>query len=528
MPEDKRGLLVEAWEDDTIEAKAERLELVLEGTRLGLWDWNPQTNQVHFDKRWAEMIGYEYDEIEHHLDTWSSKVHPDDIDQCFMDIQAHMDGDVDFYENIHRMKHKNGNWVYILDRGKIVKRDEEGRPIRFTGTHTDITKEKEAELAAKAALRSRAQFLANMSHEIRTPLQGIIGNVQILKENYSDEALTSRLSMIESSGRLLLGIVNDILDYSKLETKGISLNATPFSLKESVHSVLSVIQPKADKSKTVLEFKNETDVDWVLADCDRFKQIMYNLVGNAVKFCLDGLVTVTVQQADAHEPTDEQQEWLRFTVKDTGIGIPEEQLAKVFRPFEQVDSSKTRTVGGTGLGLAIVREIVQAWGGKIEVRSELGCWTEFSIILPMALSETPGAVAIEEVELRQLPRMRILLVEDNLINQSIFANYLESLHQDYAIANDGAEAVAKVKKNEYDCILMDCHMPNMDGYKATKHIKGMLKEKAPPVIALTASAMKEDKALCEEAGMDEFLSKPLTRLELFEVLQRVVKKQNYS
>ena len=510
---------MEEWSDDSIEEKVERLVLVLRGTRLGLWDWNPQTNQVHFDRRWAEMIGYTYEEIEHNLETWSSKVHPDDIDQCMMDIQAHIDGKVDFYENVHRMRHKNGNWVYILDRGKIVKRDSQGRPIRFTGTHTDITKEKEAELAAKQALRSRAQFLANMSHEIRTPLQGIIGNVQILKETYTDPTLGSRLGMIESSGRLLLSIVNDILDYSKLETKGISLNAIPFSLAESVHSVLSVLKPKADKNRTRLEYSNHTEVDWVLADCERFKQIMYNLVGNGVKFCSAGVVSVTVEACDAGESLDEEHTWLKFCVRDTGIGIPKDQLSKVFKPFEQIDGSQTRNFGGTGLGLAIVREIVQAWGGRIDVESELGCWTEFSFILPMALSQEPAQV--EEQQLAALPKMKILLVEDNVINQSIFSNYLQSLNQEYTIANDGAEAVAKVKRDVFDCILMDCHMPNMDGYKATKHIKGMLKDSAPPIVALTASAMKEDKALCEEAGMDGFLSKPLSRMDLATLLEKI-------
>lgn len=196
-----------------LERDRERLQLVLEGTRLGMWDWNPQTDAVTFDERWAEMLGHSLDEIEPSLGGWAERVHPDDLDACFADIQRHIRGEVDFYENVHRMRHADGGWRYILDRGRIVERDAAGRPIRFMGTHTDITAQKEAALRARQAAQAQSHLLATMSHKIRAPLHGILGLLSVLDDHPgSAESCAEHLRLMRACGDALLGIVGDILD----------------------------------------------------------------------------------------------------------------------------------------------------------------------------------------------------------------------------------------------------------------------------------------------------------------------------
>ena len=489
---------MENFIDFDLEAKAERLELVLEGTRLGMWDWNPQTNQVHFDKRWAEMLGYSYDEIEHHLDTWSSKVHPEDIDSCFADIKKHMDGEVEFYENIHRMKHKNGDWIYILDRGKIVSRDEAGNPVRFTGTHTDITPQKKAEQAAINALQARSLFFAGVSHEIRTPLQGIIGNIELLREKIKDGEANKLFTSIEDCSDLLLNVVNDILDFSKFETKGISLTFSDFSLSKLIENIVSVFSEQASENKSQLSYSIPEGLDFVEGDHQRLKQVLFNLVGNAVKFCPNGKIDIIIE-----EGVNE----ILFKVCDNGIGIAKEKIPLLFKPFNQVHENTS--IGGTGLGLAISQSIIKKWGGKISVNSKINEFTEFSFNLKMKKLDSIRSLEPKVKGDVKFKNITALIVDDTEVNQILFSNHLEKLSIEHDIASDGAQAVMMAQNKCYDLILMDTHMLNMDGLQATRHIRSIEQNNSAFIVSLSANASREDQEECLKAGMNAVLTKPI-------------------
>lgn len=289
----------------------QRLELVLEGTRLGMWDWNPQTNEVYFDQRWAEMLGYDLSEVEQHLKSWQDKVHPDDLVKCFEDIQAHIQGHKDFYENIHRMRHKDGYWVYILDRGKIVERDADGNPIRFTGTHTDITREKLAELKPLEASKAKSYFLANMSHEIRTPLHGILGLTKVLSGEDLEEENHKIVRTIQEAGNSLLAILNDILDISKLDEHKLSFNPIHFNFKVFLQECIDIFKPRIlakglqfslNLTDSCLEGMRDTSFDdlYLLGDKNRIRKVLSNLISNAIKFKFIALTADAFEETKKH------------------------------------------------------------------------------------------------------------------------------------------------------------------------------------------------------------------------------------
>ena len=351
----------------------ERLRLVLDGTRLGIWDWNPQTNEVTFDERWAEMLGWQLDEIEQNLESWSSRVHPDDIAGCFADIQAHMEGKVAYYENVHRMRHKDGSWRYILDRGRIMERDHEGNPIRFTGTHTDITAQKVAELEARAAAENQQRFLASMSHEIRTPLNGIIGIIDILKTLKLDDQLQDWIRLMAESGEILQTVVDDILDLSKLDADEVVLDQQSFKLPSCLEHAVKLFEERAHRQQTELSVHLDDSVPpYMVGDKHRLQQIIMNLVSNAVKFSKQKSVAFN---ASANNGV------LQLVIRDTGIGIDNTDI--IWDRFSQADAGISQLYGGTGLGLPIVKHLVTLMNGSVEVESTPGAGSTFTVQIPI-------------------------------------------------------------------------------------------------------------------------------------------------
>lgn len=490
-----------------LEEVRNRHELVLEGTRLGLWDWNPQTNEVTFDERWAEMLGYRLEEIPFSLDAWESRVHPDDLAGCFEDIGRHMRGEVPFYENVHRMRHKDGSWRYILDRGRIVARDADGRPIRFTGTHTDITAQKEAELRATELAKARTRFLATISHEIRTPLHGMLGIASVLLGREADKSQRELLSVVERSGQTLLVLINDVLDFAKLEEGHVVVEPHAFDVEAALRDVRDLFYERAVAKGIRLRLATpEFEVGHAWGDEHRLKQILNNLVNNAIKFTGEGAVTVGVTRCGQN---------LAFSVSDTGVGIAD--TTKVWRAYEQDNPDSSRLYGGTGLGLAIVRLLVDAMGGEASVESALGQGSRFAVTLPMPpcdpLPASPDVVA----EPFMLPPMRVLVADDNYVNQLVASILLRDDGHFVQVVDTGRQALRAAIKNRFDLILMDLQMPEMSGDEALVAMRhaGVRAR----VVAASADAFGETRDRCLDLGFDAFLAKPFGRDELRDELR---------
>ena len=634
-----------------LEEGRNRLDLALKGADLGLWDWNSRTGDVYFDHRWAEMLGYKLEEIEPNVSVWEKLIHPEDKTFVMERLTAHMEGKTPFYEAEHRLKTKSGDWKWVLDRGKVVDRDEGGTPLRITGTHLDITERKKAEeelkrnqanlaqaqqlahlgsweldftrnklkwsdevyrifeinpeefsasyeaflegihpddreyvntsytasvesrqsysiehrllmkdgrikyvnergqtdydsednplkstgtiqditekkqieqelLEAKAqaeqASRFKSEFLANMSHEIRTPLHAVLGMSHLALQTEPTTKQREYLESIETAGKSLLALVNDILDFSKIEAGKLHMEKVDFQLDGVLARVSSLLLPKAkEKGLSFLVSVGEDTPHALVGDPLRLEQVLVNLVGNALKFTERGEVVISV----VAEESGEKRTRLRFSVRDTGIGLTKEQTQKLFQAFTQADGSTTRKYGGTGLGLSISRQLVTLMGGEIGVESEPGQGSEFYFTAEFGL-QPPDRVRIETATtvdreaMEMIRGARILLAEDNPINKRIAMDLLEGWGFEAVWASDGKEAVRAAQGSDFDLIFMDIQMPEMDGYKATGRIRATGRNKAVPIVAMTAHAMAEERAKCLEAGMNDHVPKPFEPEEL--------------
>lgn len=369
----------------------------------------------------------------------------------------------------------------------------------------------------------KEQFLANMSHEIRTPLQAILGYSNLLaKEKLADKQV-GYVDSIRTAGENLLTIVNDILDVSKIEAGMIRLEEVPFSVSGLMHSVVNMFEASAKKKGLELHFQQKKFfADTLIGDPTRLTQVMVNLIGNAIKFTDKGRIEII---ADGQE-TGLNQLTLKVAVKDTGIGIAQEQLPHVFGRFEQADNKVTRVYGGSGLGLFISKQLVELQGGKIGVESEPGKGSTFFFEIPYAIASEKTAQRATNgngmVELNgHFENIKILLVEDNLMNQRVVGSFLEEWGMGYDLAENGKVAIQRLEENEYDLVLMDVQMPEMDGYSATEYIRENMGLQTP-IIAMTAHAMAGEREKAISHGMNEYISKPIRQDDLYKLIGRFV------
>lgn len=379
----------------------------------------------------------------------------------------------------------------------------------------------------KAAYRTKGEFLANISHEIRTPLNAVIGMSNLIDSHLESKENKEKLKVIQQSGQSLLDLINDVLDFSKLEADRVLLEQGKFEIRKTLRDLHHLFKAQCKTKNIDFQVQVEERVPMVLVgDEIRIKQVLTNFIGNAVKFTQEGHVKVGVRLAK--QVSDSKVE-LTFFVEDTGIGISESDFKHLFKDFSQVDASTTRKYGGTGLGLSISKALVELMDGKIAVSSEKDKGSCFEFSLPLHVSEDLQSIEVpKEIEAVDFGSLRVLTAEDNRINQIVIKGILERIGIKTDLVANGIEVLDALDKFEYDVILMDCHMPDMDGFAATRAIIEKYGDDRPTVMALTASSMEEDRQRCKEAGMDDFLSKPVDLETLKAKLASVAASKNSS
>lgn len=516
----------------TLESTSKRLELALQATHTGLWDWNVVDDSTYFNDSWYTMLGYEPNELPMNLDTWKMLCHPEDLPKAYEKISNYLSGETPLYSCEQRLKRKDGSWMWINDVGKAVERGADGKATRLIGVHIDIEllKEKEKQLSAakeKALLtaQNKGEFLANMSHEIRTPMNGVLGMTELLLESKLDEYQYELAQSAYQSADALLTIINDVLDFSKIEAGKIQISPYPFSLREFLSNLEVLHRIRFEQKDVSFIWIVEEDVpDKLLGDRDRIQQVLVNLMGNALKFTPKGGGIILRAARDSAGASSTV---IRFTVADTGIGIPESKQKAIFQAFEQADESITRDYGGTGLGLAISSRLIDLMDGEIGLESIEGSGTRFYFTLELkSLQEGKDAESLtnEEQEEYVLPSLNILLAEDNLINQKLMRHVLENSGSTLTIAKNGEEAIEIFERDSFDLVLMDIQMPIMGGVEATEAIRKLERGKEVPIIALTAHAMEGDREKYLQAGMNDYVSKPIDRKQFTQVVCQVTNR----
>ena len=509
---------------NNLEAKEEQLRLALLSSGTGIYDWQIPTDHLDLNGNWFSMRGYQPGELPSTMATCTGLMHPDDRPGIMAQLQTLMTGRPGGYRLEYRSQHKDGHWQWIQDRGELVERGPNGEPLRMIGTNIDITELKttqatldEARIAAEEAVRAKSDFLATMSHEIRTPMNGVIGLTSVLLGEDLPPAQRETIETIRRSGETLLAILNDILDLAKIESGQMEVHLEPVNASQVLRDALQLFAEQAKQKSLDLAVEMEAaPSEFWLADPLRIRQVVLNLLSNALKFTDHGSV---------HLRLERRKDRLILGIRDTGVGIPEDRLHRLFQRFSQVDTHSTRRQGGTGLGLAISRHLVELMGGKITVESQPGRGSTFRIILPLVESSSRIRLHQQVIPLPRIRPLRVLVAEDNKINQLVTRKMLDQQGHTVDLAEDGVQAVERWALGGHDLILMDWQMPEMDGLEATRRIRALELEKSCrriPIIALTANALTEDRSICLAAGMDEMLAKPVTAEELAGTLARIM------
>jgi len=513
-----------------------RLSLALESGAIGYFEWDIPNNIKFWDQRMYELYGFTQDRnVPIDPDDWANCLHPDDRIRCKTLLKQFLLGQVK-YDTEFRVVHSDGSIHFLKAQGMMI-RDSQNNPQTMIGINIDITERKQVEEQLRQtneelirATRLKDEFLANMSHELRTPLNAILGMSEILEGGifgFVNEEQIRALQTVRNSGEHLLSLINDILDVAKIESGEVILDLMPTSIDHLCKSSLIFIKQQAMHKNIKIQSRIPANLPKLSIDERRIRQVLINLLTNAVKFTLDnGQITLEVNIV-SHTP---EQNLLRIAISDTGIGIAKENIDKLFKPFIQIDSALNRQYNGTGLGLALVKRIVELHGGKVGVTSELNVGSCFTIDLPITISvadspklntDTEESIPLENNLLVSTEQKSlILLAEDNEANIMTFSCYLKAIGYQLEIARNGREAIDLTRSCKPDLILMDISMPGMDGLESIKQIRLNPNLINIPIIALTALAMPGDRERCLEAGANEYLTKPLKMSNLLSTIKQ--------
>ncbi len=523
-----------------LERNIERLDLAIQGANLGIWDFNPSMGQIIGNRTWAtqkklspeEVFADDslFSEVVNGIEKWGSLVHPDDLFAATQKIQDHLDGKTDLYHAEFRIKCGDGSWKWILDQGKVFERDDNGIVTRMNGIHVDVDKLKELQQKltetkdkAEVANRAKSTFLTNMSHELRTPLNAILGYSQLMKNDVRlFPQYQEYIDIINRSGEHLLSLINDVLDMSKIDAGHNIVERKWFNFKDVVEEVKDLMQMKATQKQLSFQCAmSELTPHYVLGDAVKTRQILINLIGNAIKFTHKGSVNLTI---DTHSIGEKSNKFY-FIVSDTGEGIDSVDLERIFIPFEQVGSETIQK--GTGLGLSISKQFVELMGGRLEVQSVKGEGSTFTFTLDMDISDsigdtdkvctnTPQVIGLKSGSISP----KILVAEDQADNQKLIMTVLSDAGFTVKLARDGEEAISLNNSWNPDFIWMDRRMPKIDGLQATQEIRRTSGNGELKIVALTASVFNDEVQEMLQAGMDDFARKPFLTQDLFKIMAK--------
>jgi two-component system, sensor histidine kinase and response regulator len=533
---------VASWKDiteskhsqDELHCSQERFALAVQGSNDGIWDWDLIRDEVYFSPRWKSMLGYEDHEIFNKSSEWTSRIHEDDVKRALDVLNQYLDGQLPNYEVEHRLRHKDGSYRWILTRGVAI-RDADGRPYRMAGSHTDITRSKhnEDELrnardAAEEANRAKSQFLANVSHEVRTPLNGILGMTQLALETRLTPEQRDYLMTTKSSIDALLSVINDILDFSKIEAGKLELDPHEFKLRNALGSTLKTLALRAHGKGLELGYRVGPEVpDVLIGDWPRLRQIVVNLVGNAIKFTEKGEVVVRITQEQSAlrrrgEPSSEEAIChLHFQVHDSGIGIPPDKQRLIFEPFTQADGSTTRKYGGTGLGLSISDKLVQMMGGRLWVESVQDRGSTFHFIVSLQQVALKGSAETVPAELDQ---RKVLVVDDCGSERAILTEILQEWGAAADAVASGAEARAALEQARgagapYELLLIDALMPGLTGLILAEEVLRL--GNSPAIVLLSTTTDRADvRDRCRALSLPAQVVKPIHPTELLSAIRR--------
>lgn len=543
-----RAIVVEVIEEpySLLEQTQQKLSMSLKASNTGLWDWNLNTNDVYYSPEWKAQLGYLPDDLPDNLDTWKSLLHPDDRESALGKVQEYLASSDLQYENEFRLCHREGGYRWIMARGE-KQFDANGKVSNLIGSHIDITERKQTEVelrkyqdhledevqlrtadlvlarnAAETANKAKSVFLSSMSHELRTPLNAILGFSNILRQDSElRQEQRDNLGIINRSGEHLLTLINDVLEMAKIEAGRVEIESAPFDIGEIVRDVSDMMHMRArEKGLQLLVEQSSEFPRYIKGDEARLRQVLINLVGNAVKFTRQGGVTVRFGMKPHTTPP-----CLLIEVEDSGPGIKQEDQQRIFLPFVQLSESTMQK--GTGLGLTITQQYVKLMGGDIGVKSTLGVGSIFRVELPADMVSANEVVKPECTVKGEVvglasdqPEYRVLIVEDQLENQLLLTRLMKDIGIAAKVAENGEQAVNLFKTWLPHLIWMDRRMPVMDGIEATQRIRQLPGGTEVKIVAVTASAFAEQRNEMLEAGMDDFIRKPYRFSEIYESLAK--------
>ncbi|MGZ5050594.1 MAG: PAS domain-containing protein [Methylobacter sp.] len=489
-----------------------QLVMALEAGQLGFWDWDISSGRVHYGGRWAAMLGYDVDEVEPHVSAWEKLVHPDDKSAVTAALSEHLEGRTEFYECEHRLRHKNGSWRWILDRGQVVERDAEGRPIRAIGTHSDVTARREAVNALHEADRRKDEFLATLAHELRNPLAPISNGLHILQMPGVGSGTAEDIhKMMERQIKHLVRLVDDLMEVSRITRGKIELRKERIDLAEVLQCAIETSRPIINAARHQLDIELSAEPFFLEADKIRLAQVFANLLNNAAKYTPEGgRIWLSTRREDSN---------VLISVRDNGIGIPADMLPKVFDLFTQVGRTYNRAQSGLGIGLTLVQHLVKLHGGSVETKSEgVGKGSEFIVRLPLIESSSPHGGDMDNKQSETIAPQRILVVDDNRDIADSLALLLRQLGAEVVTANDGRSALEILQTFRPAVVLLDIGMPDMDGFEVARRIRQRPEGRDITLIALTGWGQEQDRRQSQDAGINYHLVKPVDLEILKELL----------